>query len=339
MTEVEENQSLTSNNSTSNPENCNIFRKKLINLSDELENKYETTTTKTLTNIGDNKLLDEETNTIYRIDNRNSKYVDFSKNTCFYIDSSNNLVQNKIKSSIKQKVDDLYNKTCTQGSHLPLFNSLIDDKYVRIFENALDKDLCNELIQYFEENKLHQGIGNTIGNTNAKFTSEIHLNTMCNPSLGPELVNQTKRLDTALYTCLKKGIQQYRDFLSTNCKTLPQVFFGNNITDSGYQIQKYNKNEGYYLWHDDSSIYKDQKNIYIRGLTYIWYLNDFNENEGGETLFDNFKIRPKQGNLLLFPSSWTYQHCGSMPINKDKYIVTGWVEAVVDPINLKMKPY
>jgi hypothetical protein len=62
-----------------------------------------------------------------------------------------------------------------------------------------------------------------------------------------------------------------------------------------------------------------------RFITFIWYINDVNI--GGETEFiDGTKILPKQGKLLMFPSSWTYTHRGNMPISSDKYIIVGWLE-------------
>jgi hypothetical protein len=49
-------------------------------------------------------------------------------------------------------------------------------------------------------------------------------------------------------------------------------------------------------------------------------------NIGGETEITGYiKIKPKTGSLLLFPATWTYPHCGKMPISNDKYIITGWV--------------
>ena len=48
--------------------------------------------------------------------------------------------------------------------------------------------------------------------------------------------------------------------------------------------------------------------------------------EGGETQFwDNYKVKPQKGKLVLFPASWTYPHSGLMPISHDKYIITGWI--------------
>jgi len=60
-----------------------------------------------------------------------------------------------------------------------------------------------------------------------------------------------------------------------------------------------------------------------RIITFIWYLN--NVEEGGETLFEDFKIKPMEGSLLFFPATWTYPHSGAMPTSNDKYIITGWI--------------
>ena len=62
----------------------------------------------------------------------------------------------------------------------------------------------------------------------------------------------------------------------------------------------------------------------MRKLTFLWYINDVEE--GGETeFFGNHKIKPEAGKLILFPASWTFPHCGKMPISDDKYIITGWL--------------
>ena len=62
-----------------------------------------------------------------------------------------------------------------------------------------------------------------------------------------------------------------------------------------------------------------------RVLTYLFYLNDIDE--GGETEFfgGDIKIIPKAGKLIIFPASWTFPHCGKMPISSNKYIITGWI--------------
>jgi hypothetical protein len=108
-------------------------------------------------------------------------------------------------------------------------------------------------------------------------------------------------------------------------------------------IQKYDKLDGKYIYHDDSFI-DFNKNRY-RVFTYLWYLNTVTE--GGETVFwDSYKIKPEAGKLVLFPACWTFPHTGKMPISDNKYIITGWVyvnenklvnQRVADIINDKYK--
>ena len=87
------------------------------------------------------------------------------------------------------------------------------------------------------------------------------------------------------------------------------------------QIQKYEKNKGQYIWHNDQRI--EKMNSQYRVITFLWYLN--NVEEGGETGFLTYNVKPEIGKLLLFPSDWSYPHCGKMPISHDKYIMTGWI--------------
>lgn len=58
-----------------------------------------------------------------------------------------------------------------------------------------------------------------------------------------------------------------------------------------------------------------------RFLAAFIYLND--DYEGGETEFPQFKIvvKPKQGNIVLFPAMWNWLHKGNPVKNKQKYIV------------------
>ena len=95
--------------------------------------------------------------------------------------------------------------------------------------------------------------------------------------------------------------------------------------DFGYQIQKYKKNEGRYIFHSDDEITYDEKNgqIGYRTVTFIFYLNDVEE--GGETTFPEFQVKPKKGSLLLFPATWNYIHSANIPKSSDKYIITGWI--------------
>ena len=56
------------------------------------------------------------------------------------------------------------------------------------------------------------------------------------------------------------------------------------------------------------------------------YLNDV-PGPGGETefLYQDVRIRPEQGKLILFPPFWTHEHRGVTLAQGVKYIATTWV--------------
>lgn len=88
------------------------------------------------------------------------------------------------------------------------------------------------------------------------------------------------------------------------------------------KIQKTNPGEGYHLWHSELTNRDSQARI----LTFILYLNDIEH--GGETefLYQGIRVKPEQGDLVLWPAYFTHTHRGNPPLKETKYILTGWVE-------------
>jgi Rps23 Pro-64 3,4-dihydroxylase Tpa1-like proline 4-hydroxylase len=189
-------------------------------------------------------------------------------------------------------------------------NSITNDFYIYSTKNSLSKSLCEEIIDRFEkEDKKRAGITFAGENKDIKDTLDFHL------SHNPD---EWKDIDKVLTNELSKALNLYFDNINKDIK----ILVCDNLTDLGFQIQKYNKGVGKYIFHNDHQIYLNDG--MDRALTYIWYLNDVEE--GGETSFYNKgKVRPEQGKLVLFPSCWTYPHAGIMPVSSDKYIITGWV--------------
>lgn len=195
------------------------------------------------------------------------------------------------------------------------------DVYVQIFDNVLLPEECKTIIKLFNKHSNKQYIGKTMGaekdiHFKAKKTKEINITDLSSEN------EEFAKIDALLYNGLRLYLNKYMLKIKEKVNT-PNVD-ANNIIDTGYQIQKYKKNTGYYINHVDPHIYRDSAGIHNRIITYIWYLNDISE--GGETNFvSNFKIKPVAGRLLLFPSTWSYPHAGLVPISSDKYIVTGWI--------------
>ncbi len=191
---------------------------------------------------------------------------------------------------------------------------------IQVYSNNLHPEFCDHLIQKFEsDDRKHPG--KVIGNNS---NSELCIQPECKISFDLHITSKSgwKNEDSILYQSLRQPLNDYVN----HCKSILQLIdFGSKITDSGYQIQRTRPGE-YYHWHHD---WHYKVNIGTRIITYIWYLNDINYD--GETEFiDGTKIKPEQGKLLLFPSTWTYVHRGVSPLSEVKYICTGWIYSNYD---------
>lgn len=86
-------------------------------------------------------------------------------------------------------------------------------------------------------------------------------------------------------------------------------------------IQKTKPGQGYHVFHSERC------NILSSGrhLTTMVYLNDVLD--GGETefLYQNRRIKPRAGRVVIFPVEWTHTHRGNPPLSGDKYIMTSWL--------------
>jgi hypothetical protein len=206
--------------------------------------------------------------------------------------------------------------------------------FIKKYDNVLQDSFCDRIIEIFEtsSNTDHGAVGYSRNiNKDIKNSMDLHFSHV-NHINNDEIL----RIDNVIHNVLKSYLGSY--FKNINNEQLYNTNINKNILfnykdgpefDTGYNIQKYHKQEGYYNYHNDSSV----ENEKYRTITFIFYLNDVYE--GGYTeFFGNYKIIPKKGSLLLFPASWLYPHSGTMPISNDKYILTGWIYNNIKKINI-----
>jgi hypothetical protein len=91
-------------------------------------------------------------------------------------------------------------------------------------------------------------------------------------------------------------------------------------------IQKYDADQGGYpYWHCEQYPKLDQGEALHRALLWTIYLND--DFDAGETefLYQQRKVAPRTGSLLLAPAAFTHTHRGNRPAGGNKYIATSWI--------------
>uniref|UniRef100_A0A6C0LS60 Fe2OG dioxygenase domain-containing protein n=1 Tax=viral metagenome TaxID=1070528 RepID=A0A6C0LS60_9ZZZZ len=199
-------------------------------------------------------------------------------------------------------------------------------RYIYVNNTSLSKPLCDEIIQKFEmDESKYEGITAKGINKNIKDTMDFVI---------PDETNWIK-IKKAIHKELVQNLNNYIDKLNNSQICLDsqenssiKFKYFDNFTElpriQYYLVQRYKKNIGRYIYHNDAL--NDIENKRFRIITFLWYLNDVCE--GGETVFDGkYAVKPTTGKLLLFPATWNYPHCGKVPISSDKYILTGWVYA------------
>jgi hypothetical protein len=177
-----------------------------------------------------------------------------------------------------------------------------------IFEkkDALPAEACNEMIRRFEEYESEQyegRIGQTVNTDRSiKKTTDLVVS-------GKE---HWQDVDKALFYSLGMAIKEFRETFE---------YFKGPFKDMGYGLQRYLPGEHYH-WHIDGGSHEFSQ----RQLVALWYLNDV-PGPGGETefLFQDIKVKPEQGKLILFPPFWTHEHRAVTLKEGVKYIATTWV--------------
>lgn len=90
-------------------------------------------------------------------------------------------------------------------------------------------------------------------------------------------------------------------------------------------------------WHDTYGILKygsgqffsnhiDDHPAYHRRVSTVYYLND--NYTGGEINFPRFNVtfKPKANQMILFPSTYVYNHSVSPVIEGERYVVVSWMK-------------
>ena len=196
------------------------------------------------------------------------------------------------------------------------------DNFIEIYNDVFDKEYCESVIKYFKEFK-------QLGLTNTR--------------LDHEGVSAIYKDDTALFSCdaVEKSIdgsvdlkhvtaQMYKDFTDKlfgiaymqYARKYPILNELKQHKAYTVKIQETKAGQGYHTWHSEVG----GKDTAERLLVFTAYLND--DFDAGETefLYQHYRYKPKQGDVVIFPAAFTHVHRGNPPYNGDKYIITGWIE-------------
>lgn len=202
---------------------------------------------------------------------------------------------------------------------------------IYINNNAISKYLCDDIIKMFEEQIDGKFEGVTGGglNKNVKDTTDYIIPRDKSNINNDINIKKWDKIDNFLEEELNRNVKIYVKQLTSkidieeeNSTNKIKLFPSDKVTTTEFMIQRYIQGKGRYIYHNDSRIIWQEKKY--RLITYIFYLNTVEE--GGETeFFNELRIKPEAGKLILFPASLLWPHRGMIPKSSNKYIITGWL--------------
>ena len=170
--------------------------------------------------------------------------------------------------------------------------------------------LCNEITNFFEQNKNLQKPGASGMGLNIKIkkTTDIRINPN---DLNKPKFEILKQYIKELHKCFLDYQSQW-PFLKSMLKT---------VDIPAFNIQKYSSGDHFASLHSERTTLSTLHRLFA----WMTYLNDVDD--GGQTNFShyNIKIKPETGKTLIWPAEWTHAHTGEILKSGTKYIVTGWM--------------
>jgi hypothetical protein len=217
--------------------------------------------------------------------------------------------------------------------------------FIEVYDEAISRETCAAFVRRFEESgeaepgRVGSGVLREL-----KDSADIHL------AGKPHWRDAEAELNAASLRAFAKYVRRYRYALlapfmlniqdpetrkprrldaedfdrlddAALVPILAQVFRPGAIN-----LQRYTADRGGYpYWHCELYPKPGSVDPLHRAVLWTIYLNDGFEEGETEFLYQNRKIVPKAGSLLIAPTAFTHTHRGNRPKGRDKYIATSWV--------------
>ena len=179
--------------------------------------------------------------------------------------------------------------------------------------NIVDDNLCRKIIDFFNNNSELQKKGITGSGIDEKVKKTTDITIYPN-----SLKNKSHHVFSFYFKRLNECFLDYREQFPYLKSIVKKVNIG------PFNIQKYHPGDHF------SKIHSERTDINYAHRLFAWmtYLNDVDENDGGTTDFDYYKIKikPECGKTLIWPAERTHAHAGSILKRNEKYIITGWID-------------
>ena len=183
------------------------------------------------------------------------------------------------------------------------------DNYIHVYHNTIPHEFCDFILnEYKESDDWVPGTVNDYEIAQSRKCEAVYLsdfNTI-NKNIGAR-----KYIDHGIFEIVNGSVEEYMK----KCNSLDYI---NIKGDTGYILLKYNTGD-YVKEHVDTWSGEN------RTLSCSMILTD--DYEGGElTFFDGeYELKPKKGDIVIFPSGFTYPHRVNPVTSGTRYAIITWI--------------
>jgi len=216
--------------------------------------------------------------------------------------------------------------------------------FIEVFPDVLDRAACAAILRRFEASDA-AGPGRVGGGV----LPELKDSTDLTISGRPEWADVEQTLNQAVYAGLLAYLRRWPQALisplmlqKTDAAGQPRRLAADDIAGMDdaalgelvgtclrpgiVNLQRYAAGRGGYpYWHCELYPKDASGETLHRHLLWTLYLNDGFQAGETEFLFQQRKVVPRTGTLLLAPTAFTHTHRGNRPEGGDKAIATGWI--------------
>ena len=216
--------------------------------------------------------------------------------------------------------------------------------FIEIYDGALSRDTCAQLVAAFEAS------GAAVpGRVGGGVLPELKDSRDIQISGQPEWRDAENALNNAVFAGLLAYLRKYRYALIaplmlqvTGADGKPRRIAAEDfdamddaalanlvrtvLRPGAINLQRYTAGQGGYpYWHCELYPRDAGAETLHRHVLWTLYLNDGFEAGETEFIYQQRKIAPRAGSLLIAPAAFTHTHRGNRPEGGDKYIATSWI--------------
>tara|TARA_B100000519_G_scaffold21826_1_gene15516 strand:+ start:193 stop:756 length:564 start_codon:yes stop_codon:yes gene_type:complete len=183
------------------------------------------------------------------------------------------------------------------------------EKYIHTYSNTIPFEFCDQIIDEYENSD--DWVPGTVNDYNVAQSRKCEAIYLSYNEVIQKKLDVRKSIDDNIFKIVNASLEKYMK----NCNALDYI---NVKGDTGYILLKYNTGD-YVREHVDTWSGEN------RTLSCSMILND--DYEGGELAFfdGKYKLNPKKGDIVIFPSSFTYPHQVLPVTSGTRYAVITWI--------------